>query len=289
MRDATQPREQALLERLRGFGSLLVAYSGGVDSSYLLAVAVEALGERAVGATAVSPSLPEAEREAAAALAARLGARHIEVRTDEMERAAYRRNDAQRCYHCKSALYDVLLPLAGELGCAAIATGTIVDDLGDHRPGQRAGGERGVVTPLADAGLRKADVRALSRLRGLPTADKPAAACLASRVAYGLQVTPLRLSRIERAEAWLRARLGDRVDLRVRDHGDVARVEVATDRLPDVVGFAAELDTALRDLGWTYVTIDAAGFRSGNMNATLAASTWSSGGPEPRRSPGDVS
>lgn len=272
MSTTTDRREQALTETLSRYGSLMIAYSGGVDSAYLLAVAVETLGDKAVAATAVSPSLPASEREAAAALAAQLGARHIEVRTDEMERAAYRRNDAQRCFHCKSALFDVLVPLAAELGSAAIATGTIVDDLGDHRPGQQAAVERDVVTPLADVGLAKADVRELSRRRGLPTADKPAAACLASRVAYGLQVTPLRLSRIERAEAWLRRRLGEGVDLRVRDHGEVARVEVSSEALPEVVRFAAELDAALRGFGWTFVAIDAGGFRSGGMNATLRAS-----------------
>jgi pyridinium-3,5-biscarboxylic acid mononucleotide sulfurtransferase len=261
-------REERLADRLAGHGSLLVAYSGGVDSSYLLAVAVDVLGDKAVGATAVSPSLPAPERAAAAGLARTLGVRHVEVGTDEMERAAYRRNDRDRCFHCKTALFDVLEPLAADLGIDAIATGTIVDDLGDHRPGQRAAAERGVLTPLADAGLTKADVRALSRARGLPTADKPAAACLASRVAHGLQVTPVRLSRIERAEAWLRSRLGARVDLRVRDHGTLARVEVARDALPALVAVAAQLDAELRALGWRFVTIDAGGFRSGSMQAT---------------------
>lgn len=262
----TDPREGRLAERLEGHGSLLVAYSGGVDSTYLLAVAVDVLGDRAVGATAVSPSLPASEREEAAGLARTLGARHIEVSTDEMERAAYRRNDSNRCFHCKAALFDVLEPLAADLGVDVIATGTIVDDLGDRRPGQRAAAERGVVTPLADAGLGKDDVRELSRARGLPTADKPAAACLASRVAHGLQVTPVRLSRIERAEAWLRARVGTTVDLRVRDHGELARIEVDPDCLGVLVACAAELDAELRALGWRFVTIDAGGFRSGSMN-----------------------
>lgn len=262
-------RADDLRARLAGYGRLVVAYSGGVDSSYLLAEAADVLGHLVIAATAVSPSLASAEREAAGALARDLGVRHVEVATDEMERAAYRRNDGDRCFHCKSALLDVLEPLARRFDGATIAVGTITDDLGDHRPGQRAAAERGVVTPLADARLSKADIRALSRERGLPTADKPAAACLASRVVYGLQVTPARLSRIERAEAWLRERLGDRVDLRVRDHGDLARVEVQADRLTDLVAIAADLDVALRAIGWTFVAIDAGGFRSGSLNAAL--------------------
>lgn len=265
-----EDRRAALYRSLGAHEALVVAYSGGVDSSYLLAAAVDVLGDRAVAATAVSPSLPASERTAAAALARDLGARHVEVATDEMQRAAYRRNDADRCFHCKSALFDVVGPLARQLGPATIAVGTVLDDLGDHRPGQRAAAERGVVTPLADAGLAKADVRALARERGLPTWDKPAAACLASRVVYGLEVTPRRLSRIERAEAWLRTRLGPGVDLRVRDHGDVARVEVARAALPAVAALAAELDEELRGLGWTYATLDLGGFRSGSMNAILA-------------------
>lgn len=268
--DDLDDRATRLQRRLAGYGQLVVAYSGGVDSTYLLASAVDALGDGVVAATAVSPSLAAAEREEAAAMARDLGVHHVEVATDEMERAAYRRNDAQRCFHCKSALFDVLEPLAARFGDATIAVGTIVDDLGDHRPGQDAAALRGVATPLADAGLTKVDVRSLSRRRGLPTADKPAAACLASRVVYGLEVTPHRLTRIDRAEAWLRARLGAGVDLRVRDHGDIARVEVSPDHLEALAGLAVELDRELRELGWTFVTIDAGGFRSGSMNAVLA-------------------
>lgn len=260
------PREQALADRLGELDGLVVAFSGGVDSTLLLAAAVEAHGDNVVAATAVSPSLPAAERAEAAALARALGARHVEVATQEMERAAYRRNDALRCFHCKTALFDVLEPLAAELGIVTIATGTILDDLGDHRPGLEAARERGVVTPLADVGLTKADVRDLSRARGLPTADKPAMACLSSRIAHGLEVTALRLSRVEQAEAWLRDRLGTTVDLRVRDHGDLARVEVSRTALPVVLSFAGELDEALRTLGWRHVTVDLAGFRTGSMN-----------------------
>lgn len=259
-------REEVLADALAGYDALVVAFSGGVDSSYLLAVAADVLGRRVVAATAVSPSLPATERDQAAALAANLGVRHLEVATDEAERAAYRRNDADRCFHCKTALFDVLEPIAERLSGATIAVGTVTDDLGDHRPGQRAAAERGVVTPLADAGLAKVDVRELSRRRGLPTWDKPAAACLASRVVYGLTVTPGRLTRIEQAEAWLRERLGAKANLRVRDHGEIARVEVDRALLPATAALAGELHDALRALGWRYVALDLGGFRSGSLN-----------------------
>ncbi|MEX2618727.1 MAG: asparagine synthase-related protein, partial [Egibacteraceae bacterium] len=163
MPDSIDQRARALTGILAAHQSVVVAYSGGVDSAYLLAVAGEVLGEHVVAATAVSPSLPAAERTQAAALAAELGVRHVEVFTDEAERAAYRRNDADRCFHCKTALFDVLEPIAEAFAGATIAVGTVTDDLGDHRPGQRAAAERGVATPLADAGLAKADVRELSR------------------------------------------------------------------------------------------------------------------------------
>lgn len=272
------PRRDRLREALAAYGSLVVAYSGGVDSSFLLAEAVDVLGDNALAATAVSPSLPESERRAAADLARSLGARQIEVRTDEMERAAYRRNAGDRCFHCKSALFDGVEPLAKALGIRTIAVGTVLDDLGDHRPGQRAARQRGVVTPLVDAGLGKGDVRALAHARGLPTWDKPAAACLASRVVYGLEVTPIRLDRIERAEEWLRRRVPTGGNLRVRDHGDVARVEVDREALSAVVAISEEVSAHLRDLGWTYVTLDLEGFRSGSLNAQLVVDGGSRAG-----------
>lgn len=259
-------KEARLRDALAAHDGLVVAFSGGVDSTYLLAVAVEALGERCVAATAVSPSLAPSEREEARALARRLGVRHVEVETFEQDRPGYVANAADRCYHCKTELFERLAPLVARYG--AVAVGTIVDDLGDHRPGQRAARERGVLTPLADAGLTKADVRAASRQRGLSTAEKPAQACLASRVAYGLEVTPERLSRIADAEQWLREQ-GFR-ELRVRDHGDIARVEVPRDYLARLVAMAEELDCHLRALGWRFVTIDAGGLRSGSMNALLS-------------------
>lgn len=259
-------KEQALLARLRELGGLVVGFSGGVDSTYLLDVAVEALGDRAVAATAVSPSLAPAELDEARLLAVSIGAEHVEVETFEHENPDYRANAGDRCYFCKAELFDRVAPLLDRYD--TLAVGTIVDDLGDHRPGQQAARERGVTTPLADAGFTKADVRAASRARGLATWDKPAQACLASRVAYGTEVTPERLVRIAAAEAWLRDR-GFR-QLRVRDHDDIARVEVPRDRMVDLVAVGAELDDAFRALGWRFVTIDAGGFRSGSMNRALS-------------------
>ena len=265
----SDPKEQRLATALAARERLIVAFSGGVDSTYLLAVAADVLGGAVTAATAVSPSLPAAERTAARELAAGLGVEHLEVFTDEAERAAYRRNDRDRCFHCKSALFDALEPVIAAAGGADVAVGTITDDLGDHRPGQRAAAQRGVLTPLADAGLSKDDVRRLSRARGLATADKPAAACLASRVVYGLTVTPGRLTRIERAEAWLRARLGAAVNLRVRDHGDIARIEVDQAVLPVLLAFADETAAHLRELGWHHVTVDLEGFCTGSLNRSL--------------------
>ena len=259
---AKRARLRAALEAAAG---VMVAFSGGADSAFLLAAAAETLGDRAVAATGVSPSLAERELADARAFAADLGVRHLVVRTFEQERPGYLANGRDRCYFCKSELFDVLGPLAAAEGLA-LATGTNTDDLGDHRPGQRAAAERGVLTPLADAGFSKADVRAVSRSMGLRTWDKPAAACLASRVAYGLAVSPARLSRVERAEALVRS-LGV-AQLRVRDHGDLARVEVPAKDLPGLVapGARERLAAGLREVGFTYVTLDLEGFRSGSMN-----------------------
>ncbi|HZD71715.1 MAG TPA: ATP-dependent sacrificial sulfur transferase LarE [Actinomycetes bacterium] len=266
-------RKRLLLRReLEATGGLMVAFSGGADSAFLLAAAAEALGPRAVAATGVSPSLAGSELEDARAMAAELGVRHLEVETREQQRPGYLANGPDRCYFCKSELFDLLLPLAREEGLA-LAVGTNSDDLGDWRPGQRAAAERGVLAPLVAAGFSKADVREASRGMGLRTHDKPAAACLASRVAYGVQVTPARLSRVERAEALLRS-FGI-AQLRVRDHGGLARVEVPVEALPALVqaGARERLARGLRHLGFAYVTLDLEGFRSGSMNASLAEAT----------------
>lgn len=262
------------LERLRGRLArekrLIVALSGGVDSCLLAAVAGEVLGERAVAVTAVSASLPAAERAFARSFARARGLRHIEVCTDEQERPEYRANGGDRCYHCKSALFDALAPLA-ELSGAAVALGTNADDLGDHRPGLRAAAERGSVAPLVDAGLGKAEVRAVARLLDLDlgVADKPASACLASRVAYGDPVTPEVLARVERAEASVKA-LGF-ADCRVRAHaeGTVARLELPAGDIDRAVAVRAELDAAVREAGFVFCALDLAGFSSGRMNVLL--------------------
>src|SRR6266508_2197123 len=268
--DELDGKRELLRKTLEATGGVMVAFSGGADSSFLLAAAVEALGGRAVAATGVSPSLPEHELADARALAEALGARHVVVATHELDRPGYAANGTDRCYFCKSELFDLLVPLA-QIEELALAVGTNTDDLGDWRPGQRAAAERGVLTPLVAAGFSKTEVREASRRMGLRTHDKPAAACLASRVAYGIQVTPARLSRVERAEALLRS--FGLTQLRVRDHGDLARVEGPVEALPGLVRptVRERLARGLRDLGFAYVTVDLEGFRSGSMNAHLAA------------------
>jgi pyridinium-3,5-biscarboxylic acid mononucleotide sulfurtransferase len=256
-----------LRDGLRALGRVVVAFSGGADSAFLAWMANDTLGsDRALAVTAVSPSLPAAERTESADLAAEWGLRWREVETDELADAAYTRNDADRCYWCKDALLRAAGPLA-EAEEATVVLGVNVDDLGDHRPGQRAASERGAAFPLVDAGFTKADVRAWSQRLGLRTWDKPAAACLASRLPYGTPVTLGRLATVERAEAALRA-LGFR-ELRVRHYGGTARLEVPLDRLADVVALREAVVVAVQAAGYRYVTLDLEGLRSGNLNAAL--------------------
>ena len=259
-------KKRQLVSLLAEMDRVIVAYSGGVDSSFLTAMAHDTLGGRALALTAVSPSLARRELDDAKALARRFGWNHETVSTHEVGREEYARNDPDRCYWCKDELFSVLEPRAAATG-AAIATGTNTDDLGDHRPGLRAANERDIRAPLVEAGLSKHDVRALSRDLGLPTADKPASPCLSSRFAYGVRVTPRGLRRIERAEEAVRS-FGFDV-LRVRDHGDLARIEVPLEDVPRAAALQRDLTDALLALGFRHVTLDLAGFRSGSLNAPL--------------------
>lgn len=264
---AIDDKIDALRTELRRLGRVVVAFSGGADSAFLAAVAHQVLAADAHAVTAVSPSLAGDEEADCRALANEWGLQWTPVVTHEMERAAYRVNDIDRCFHCKAELMDVVGPIAAS-SRATVVLGVNLDDLGDHRPGQLAADQRGAVFPLVSAGFTKADVRAASQALGLRTWNKPAAACLASRVPYGTEVTVALLSQVERAEAALK-RLGFS-ELRVRHYGDTARIEVPIDQLPDVIACRADVVAATKSAGYRYVTIDLEGLRSGNLNHASA-------------------
>ena len=258
-----------LMARLSQEDKLLIAFSGGADSALLASAAHRALGDRAVAVTAVSASLPASERAAAKTFAREQNIPHVEVCTDELDNPDYVANTGNRCFHCKTALFDALIPLASMMG-ARMALGTNLDDLGDHRPGQSAAVARGAIFPMVDAELTKFDVRSISRELGLATADKPAAACLSSRIAYGDSVTPELLGRIERAEESLR-QFGFR-EFRVRAHADgtLARVEIEDTELTSAFERRGDILTALRSAGFVFGSLDLGGLRSGGMNALLS-------------------
>lgn len=258
---------ERLIEFIRKFESAIVAFSGGVDSAVVAAAAAQSLGSRAIAVTAESPSVAATALAGARSTAAEIGIRHIVVPTTEVDRADYRANDGTRCFWCKQTLYGALGRVAREHAAAVILSGTNLDDLGDHRPGIQAGREAGVVAPLAELGISKEIVREIAKYWNLSVWDLPAAPCLASRVAYGVEVTAERLRSIEQAEQWLRQH-GCR-ELRVRLHeGLIARIEIPLEEVPRITAppIWPQIHEAFRGFGFRYVTLDLGGLRSGNLN-----------------------
>jgi uncharacterized protein len=271
--EAVAKKQERLFAILRDLREVIVAYSGGTDSAYLAWAASRALGEHAVAITADSPSIPESHKKDAAEYARSLGFRHEFVETREFENPDYAKNDEKRCFHCKDELFSRLGEVARERGVEHVVYGVNCDDLGDYRPGQEAAKEHGARSPLVDAGLTKAEIRALSKKAGLPFWDRPAAACLSSRIPYGTAVTAERIKRIEAGEEALKE-LGFRV-YRVRFHDNLVRLEFGQDELPKAlnVEMAAKFTKIFKALGFHYVTVDLQGYRQGSLNEVLSDSS----------------
>jgi uncharacterized protein len=262
-------KEDALLARLRDAGRVMVAFSGGVDSSYLAWAAHRALGADSLAVTAVSPSYPASHRDMAEEIVERFGLPHRFIETNEMARDAYRANASDRCYHCKSELFETMDRLVDELGFDHVSYGVNTDDTGDFRPGHRAADEHAVLSPLLDVSLSKQEIRDLSRAAGLPTADLPASACLSSRLPYGTEVTVERLGQVEQGEEALRGLGFEQV--RLRHHGELARVEIDPAELPRALdpAMTARIVAVIKPLGFRYVSLDLEGYRTGSLNEVL--------------------
>ena len=262
--DATRLERARVI--VRRMSSALIAYSGGVDSSLLLKLALDELGDRAVAVLASSPAYPESEQQEARELAQQLGARLVEVSTAEVELDAYRRNNPDRCFHCKEELFETLEPVRRDLGLDHIAYGATADDAGDHRPGHGSAVRRGIRFPLLEAGMGKAEIRAAARGLGLPNWNKPSFACLSSRIPHGTEVTVEALRQIEAAEAAIKA-LGFR-QVRVRHHGDVARIEVDPEEIARLLSERERVVVALQAAGYRFVSLDLEGYATGSLNRT---------------------
>lgn len=261
-----------LNDLLQALPGAVIAYSGGVDSTFLAVVAKDVLGDRALAVTAVSPTYPEQQLSEAQALVARFGLKHLVIHTDEFEDVNYTENPVDRCYYCKSSLFKELRRLADERGWGVVLDGANMDDLSDYRPGHRAASELGIRSPLQEVGLTKQEIRDFSKDLTLPTWNKPAYACLASRIPYGTKITPEVLKRIDLAESFLSS-LG-LAQFRVRDHFPIARIEVAGNEMDLAWQSRAKISVKLHELGFTYVTLDLDGFRSGSMNEILKDNSY---------------
>lgn len=268
-----EQKQAKLFDLLSGMGKVLVAYSGGADSAYLAWAAARVLGDEALAVTADSASIPESHKRDAVDFAEQFGIRHRMIATQEFDNPEYTRNDSNRCFHCKDELFTRMNEIGDQLGVSTIAYGLNKDDTTDFRPGHRAARKHEVRAPLLEADLAKSEIRALSREAGLPTWDRPAAACLSSRIPYGTKVTPENVKLVERGEEAL-ARLGFRV-YRVRYHGELARIEIGQNELPKALNLnmAGILVETFQDLGFQYVTLDLAGYRQGSLNEVLPAAT----------------